>query len=110
MLAFTSSSYCKYLKIMSGAWGYAIYYSTDGKSYSRYGHTGFTANSATLELSSQDLDSISDIEPVWIMKKASLLWLMVLQLKIMQKLRQLIIIQYMFPVLVIRLIGIYGKI
>lgn len=69
MLAFTSSSYCKYLKIMSGAWGYAIYYSTDGKSYSRYGHTGFTANSATLELSSQDLDSISDIEPVWIMKK-----------------------------------------
>lgn len=69
MLAFTSSSYYKYLKIMSGAWGYAIYYSTDGKSYSRYGHTGFTANSATLELSSQDLDSISDIEPVWIMKK-----------------------------------------
>lgn len=69
MLAFTSSSYCNYLKIMSGAWGYAIYYSTDGKSYSRYGHTGFTANSATLELSSQDLDSISDIEPVWIMKK-----------------------------------------
>ena len=69
MLAFTSSSYCKYLKIMSGAWGYAIYYSTDGKSYSRYGHIGFTANSATLELSSQDLDSISDIEPVWIMKK-----------------------------------------
>ena len=69
MLAFTSSSYCKYLKITSGAWGYAIYYSTDGRSYSRYGHTGFTANSATLELSSQDLDSISDIEPVWIMKK-----------------------------------------
>ncbi len=69
MLAFTSSSYYKYLKIMSGAWGYAIYYSTDGRSYSRYGHTGFTANSATLELSSQDLDSISDIEPVWIMKK-----------------------------------------
>ena len=70
ILAFTTDSFYRYLKIGLGSWGYAIFYSTDDKSYSMLrNHVGFCANSATKETSSQDLDSISDVEPVWIMKQ-----------------------------------------
>ena len=59
VLAFTTDSFYRYLKIELGSWGYAIFYSTDDKSYSMLrNHTGFCANSATKKTSSQDLDSI----------------------------------------------------
>lgn len=69
-LAFATSPDYADFKIQLGPWGYAIYYKSVGETYSMFrNHVGFTANSATLKTSSQDLDSISSIEPVWIMKK-----------------------------------------
>lgn len=69
-LAFATSSDYADFKIQLGPWGYAVYYKSVGETYSMFrNHVGFTANSATLKTSSQDLESISSIEPVWIMKK-----------------------------------------
>jgi|GEM_PF-696991 len=69
-LAFATSPDYADFKIQLGPWGYAVYYKSVGETYSMFrNHVGFTANSATLKTSSQDLESISSIEPVWIMKK-----------------------------------------
>lgn len=69
-LAFANSPDYADFKIQLGSWGYAIYYKSVGETYSMFrNHTGFTANSSTLKISSQDLESISSVEPVWVMKK-----------------------------------------
>lgn len=69
-LAFATSPDYADFKIQLGSWGYAVYYKSVGETYSMFrNHVGFTANSATLKTSSQNLESISSIEPVWIMKK-----------------------------------------
>lgn len=69
-LAFATSPDYADFKIQLGSWGYAIYYKNVGGTYSMFrNHTGYTANSSTLKISSQNLESISSVEPVWVMKK-----------------------------------------